>query len=302
MPTTFTGGDLKVAASQSIVNISETLLATNAFSIKVDTSGLALNDTTQVFVVGAAPDAAAFNRDTNNYMTDNGGAHAWKPVTLDTHKKLTFKIPPKEFNKLTTTDLANLYKPYVSKLCDTIIKSAFEKITAANFATNYNIANTAAFDRVAVSKAETALAKLVGTSGERNLVVGMDAFSVLRESLAGMYVSPANGTALIQGNISGVSGFANVIRTTAFAAPAANYMFGIATNKSGIAMAFIPVEVTSQFDGEREVVSDPVTGIPLTFSVDYSKETRDYVATVECIWGSGVMDGKGILRLTATAA
>lgn len=301
MATTFTGGDLKVSASQSIANVSETLLATKAFSTKVDTSGLGKNDTTQVFVAGNAPEAKAFNRDDNNYMTDNGGEHAWKPVTLDTHKKLTFKIPPQVFEKLSTTDLANLYKPYVSKLCDAVVGDAFAKITAAAFAKELDIGELKDFDRDTASKAETALAQLVGTSGERNLVLNMECFGALRESLAGIYVSPVNSQALVQGTIASISGFANVIRTTALkpvGTAKQKYLVGIATNMSGMAMAFAPVKAVPQFDGELEVVSDPVTDIPITFSVDYSKDNRDYVATVEALYGIGVMDSRGILRLT----
>jgi len=299
--TTFTGGDLKVAAMQSIVNVQETLLATKAFSTKVDSTGLGEGDTTQVFVVGNAPEAEAFDRDDNNYMTDNGGGHAWKPVTLSEHKKLTFKISPQEWRKLNTTALANLYKPYVSKLCDGIIATAFAKITQANFSNVLDIGALKDFDKDAASKAEKELAKLVGTSGERNLILNMDYQAALRESLTGLYVGPTNSQALINGSISGISGFANVIRTTAIKSAGTavgKYLVGIATNMSGLAMAFAPVIPPPQFDGELEVVSSEETfDIPITFSVDYSKDNRDYVATVECLYGVGVMDGKGILRL-----
>jgi len=300
MPTTFTGGDLKVAASQSIVNISETLLATQAFSTKVETSGLGEGDTTQVFVVGEVPDAENFDREGNNYMTDNGGAHAWKDIKLSQHKKLTFRIKPQIFDKLSTTDLANLYKPHVSKLCDAVIKSAFEEITAANFSNFLDIPDLSKFDKNAASQVETALAKLVGNGGERNLVLSMDGFSYLRESLTGIYVSPTSDNALIQGSIQGIVGFQNVIRTTALKSVGVEkkkYLVGIATNKSGLAMAFAHVPVTSRFDGDWEVVNDSVTGIPITFSVDYDKDNRDYVATVEVLFGVGIADKKGILRL-----
>jgi len=312
MPTTtFTGGDLKVAAQNSIVNISETLLATKAFSISVDASGLGKGDTTQVFVVGEAPEAKEFNRETNNYMTDNGGEHAWMPVTLTDHKKLTFRIPPNKWDKLNTAALANLYKPYVAKLCDAVIASAFAKITQSNFPNSLDIGNWEDFDKNTASQAEKELAKLVGTSGERNLVLSMDCHAALRESLTGLYVGPTNSQALTQGIITGISGFQNVIRTTAIASAGTTagtkYLCGIATNTSGLAMAFAPVPIVPQFEGEREVVTDGDgigngTGIPITYTVDYDKESRDYVATVEVIFGVGIIDKKGILRLTTTAA
>jgi len=303
MPTTFTGGDLKVAAQQSIANVQETLLPIKAFSKKVDTSGLGKNDTTQVFVVGNAPEAKSFDRDDNNYMTDNGGEHAWKDVKLTEHKKLTFKIPPQIFKKLSTTDLADLYKPYVSKLCDGIIASAFKEIIAANFSKELDVGLEKDFDKDVASQAEKELAKLVGASGERNLVLNMDYHAALRESLVGLYVNPANSQALVQGIISGISGFASVIRTTALKPVGTDkkkYLVGIATNMSGLAMAFAPVEAIPEFTGDLEVISsDETFGIPITFSVDCSKDNRDYVATVEALYGVGVMDGKGILRLTA---
>jgi hypothetical protein len=302
MPTTFTGGDLKVAAQQSIVNIQETLLPTKAFSTKVDTSGLGKGDTTQVFVVGNAPEAGDFDRDDNNYMTDNGGEHAWKPVKLDTHKKLTFKIPPNEFRKLSTSDLADLYKPYVSKLCEGIISAAFAKITVTDFPNAYDVGNWEDFDKDVASQAEKELAKLAGTSGERNLILNMDCHAALRESLTGLYVNPVNSQALMQGSIPGISGFKDTIRTTALKSVGTEkkkYLIGIATNMSGIAMAFAPVEAPPQFDGDIEAVSSAETfGIPITFSVDYSKDNRDYVATVEALYGIGIMSAKGILRLT----
>jgi hypothetical protein len=71
---------------------------------------------------------------------------------------------------------------------------------------------------------------------------------------------------------------------------------------SGIALAVAPVKQVPSFDGESEVSVEPITGIPLTFSVDYSKDVRDYVATVEVLYGIAKLDSKGLLRLTSTVA
>jgi len=307
MPTTtgtsITGGDLKLVADKAVSNVGDILLASKSFSLGVDTEGMEEGDSTQVFVAGAAPDAEEYDDSSNNYETDNGGDHAWKPVQLDSHVKLTFKIKRKDFNKLTPDGFAALYKPYASRVASKVISDVFAKITAANFSNSLNIADASKFDKSNASKAETELAKLVGIGGERNLVLSVDVFDSLRDSLTGIYATPTNNDVLRNGTIPGLSGFANVIRTSAMKPkPSGSYLIGIATNMSGIALATAAVKHIPAFDGEVEVAVDPVTGIPLTFSVDYAKATRSYVATVEILYGIAVLDGKGILRLTTSAS
>ena len=301
MATSITGGDLKLVADKAVSNVGDILLASKSFSLGVETDGMSKGDSTQVFVAGAAPDAEDFDEDDNNYMTDNGGDHAWKPVTLDQHIKLTFQIKPHVFNKFTADSLAALYKPYASKVASKVIGDVFAKITNANFPTSLAIGNAAAFSKSDASKAETELAKLVGVGGERNLVLSVDAFDALRDSLTGIYATPTNNEVLRNGTIPGLSGFANILRTSAIKPGTGTYMIGVATNMSGIALVTAAVKQVPQFDGDVEVSTDPVTGIPLTFSVDYSKETRAFVATVEILYGIAVLDKKGILRLTTTA-
>jgi hypothetical protein len=307
MATSITGGDLKLVADKAVSNVGNILLPAKSFSLGVQTSGMSKGDSTQVFVAGAAPDAEAFDVEDNNYMTDNGGDHAWKPITLDQHIKLTFKILPHIFEKLSADSMAALYKPYVSKVADKVISDVFAKITNANFPTSLSVSDAGAFSKTNVSKAETELAKLVGVGGERNLVLSVEVFDALRDSLTGIYATPTNNDVLRNGTIPGLGGFANILRTTAIKPGTGTYMFGMATNMSGIALATSAVRQVPQFDGEVEVAVDSDgagngTGIPLTFSVDYSKETRAFVATVEILYGIAVLDKKGILRLTTTAS
>jgi len=306
MPTTtgtsITGGDLKLVADKAVSNVGDILLASKSFSLGVDTEGMEEGDSTQVFVAGAAPDAEEYDDEDNNYEKDNGGGHAWKPVTLNYHTKLSFKIKRSVFNKLTPDGLAALYRPYASKVASKVISDVFAKITAANFSNSLNIADATKFSKTNASKAETELAKLVGIGGERNLVLSVDVFDSLRDSLTGIYAAPTNNDVLRNGTIPGLSGFANVIRTSAIQPKSSgSYLIGIATNMSGIALATSAVKHIPQFDGEMEVAVDPVTGIPLTFSIDCAKGTRSYLATVEILYGIAVLDGKGILRLTTSA-
>jgi len=304
MPTTFIGGDLKLVADQAVSNVGEVLLAAKSFSLGVQTTGLYEGDSTQVFVAGAAPDAEDFDEEDNNYMTDNGGDHAWKSLTLNKHKKLTFKIKPQVFEKLTPESLSALYKPHVSKVASKVISDVFAEITQGNYPTSLSVSDPSTFSKSNVSKAETELAKIVGIGSERNLVLSVDVFDSLRDSLTGIYATPTNNEVLRNGTIPGLAGFANVIRTSAIQTKTTvgTHLIGIATNMSGIALATSAVKQIPQFDGDVEVAIDPVTGIPLTFSVDYSKDTRAYVATVEILYGIAVLDKKGILRLTTTVA
>ncbi|MDR3001114.1 MAG: hypothetical protein LBU89_07605 [Fibromonadaceae bacterium] len=301
--TTITGGDLKLIANKAVANIGEILLAANAFALGVESTGMSEGDSTQVFVAGSAPDAKAFNAKDNNYMTDNGGEHAWVPLTLSQHMKLTFRIPPQKFEKLTPDSMAALYKPYVSKVASKIIKDTFAKVTATAFKSSINAGPVKDFNKTIVSNAETALAKLVGQGSDRNLILNMDYYDALRDSLTGIYATPTNNEVLRNGTIPGLSGFANIIRTSAIESATGNgQLIGLATNMSGVALSVAAVKQIPQFDGEVEVAVEEHTKIPLTFSVDYDKDTRSYVATVEALYGIAVIDEKGILRLTSGAA
>ena len=299
MATTFLGGDLKLIANKVVSNTSETLLPMQSFALNVESSGLYYGDSTQVFVPGAAPTATAYNDASNNYMTDNGGNHAWKPIVLDQHVKITFKIPPQKFDKVDGDGLAALFKGAAIKVADKITDDVFAKITAASFPHFHPVGQSMNFDKTEAGKAETALAKLVGAGGTRNLILNFDYFDALRDSLSGMYANPTNNEVLRNGSIPGICGFAATMRTSSLKSDTP--FVGIATNMSGIALSVAAVKQVPTFDGEVEVAVEENTKIPLTFSVDYSKDTRVYVATVEAIYGIAVMAPEGILRLTAGA-
>jgi len=308
MPTTIDGGGLKKVADDAVVNVAEILLSTEAFSISVNTEGLEENDNIQVFVAGTGATATAYDRSSNNYMTDNGAAHAWKPLSLDTHLKSTFSLRRSNYHRLNASQVAAIAKTHVSKIAAAAIKTAFDKITGVNAQNTANFPNeidagaALNFDQSVVSKAETELAKLVGIGGERNLILNLDFFDGLRNNLTGLYANPTNNETLRSGVIPGLAGFASTVRSSAIASavPGVKSLVGLATNKTGIAMGFAAVRPVSDFDGDWEVSIDPVTKIPFTFSTDYSKDNRDLYMTVELLSGVAVLDGKGILRLTST--
>jgi len=298
----FTGSEFRVAAQQAIANVSETLMATEAFSVTVSAKDAKKNDTVAVFVQGAVPEPQWFNRETNHYMTDNGGEAAWVSVNLSAHKKLTFSIMPEILDKLSTEALANMYRTYISKLCNSVIGNV-DSYTGGGYFPIIEVPKAEDFDRKWASKIETALAKKVGgAGGDRYLLLGMDTFSALRESLQGVYVPAVSGNALVDGTIEGLSGFKKVIRTSAIFNETVAGDIGYATNRSGIAIAFAPIYTPEAFTGDVKVVSDPVTGIPITCSIDYDRNTRDYVATVEVLYGMQRLDSRGLIVIKAKAA
>ncbi|MCL2207019.1 MAG: hypothetical protein FWB90_02865 [Fibromonadales bacterium] len=305
MPTTFLGGDLKLAADLAVANPDEILLATKSFSLGVETEGMEEGDSTQVFVAGSVPKAKAFDRKDNNYMTDNGGEHAWKTHTLDYHAKSSFVIARKFFNKLTPQKMAALLKRHVTAVVSKIVDDSFAKITTLAFPNFFNAGPALNFDEGAVNEIETELAKLIGSNSERNLILNMDHFSGLRKNLVNIPPAPTNNEVLLSGIIPGITGFANVIRTTALKSAGNENIVGFATNMSGIALSVAAVNHIPVFKdgaGEVENTIEATTGIPLTFSVDYDKDTRDYVATVEALYAISVIDKNGILCLTSTVA
>lgn len=297
MATTFTGGDLKAVANDVVQNISETLLPMQAFALNVDTTGLYKGDKTQVFVPGTAPAALAYNSVTNNYMTDNGGEHSWKPLHLDQHVKISFTAEAGIYERLGPRGLASLYKTSAVKVADKITKDVYAAIAATAAFQSYAMVPEINFDKSEAGKIETELAKLVGTGEERNLILNFGYFDYLRDSLSGIYANPTNNEVLRTGEIPGVCGFSKVLRTTALNPSS---LVGIATNKTGIAISIAAVKQVSSFRGDVEIATEEFTGIPLTFSTDYIDTTRTYIATVEAIYGIGVMSEKGVLKLTYT--
>jgi len=297
MGTQFTGGDLKLVADNAVSNVGDILLASKSFSLGVSTEGMYEGDSTQVFVAGAAPEAEEFDAEDNNYMTDNGGEHSWKPLPLDKHVKISFTAEAGVYERLGPRGLASLYKTSAIKVADKITKDVYAAIAAATFP-SYPMVQDINFDKSEAGKIETKLAELVGTGDERNLILNFSYFDYLRDSLSGIYANPTNNEVLRTGEIPGVCGFSKVRRTTALNTPT---LVGIATNKTGVALGISAVKQVSSFRGDVEVATEEFTGIPLTFSTDYIDTTRTYIATVEAIYGIAVMSEKGVLKLTYTA-
>jgi len=241
--TSIIGGDLKLIANEAIINVGEILLPLKACARTIETEkeGLKLNDTIQVFVAGDIPAAAEFNAATNNYGTDNGGSHAFKPVQLNKRYKQTFSLQEDQLDRVTSVaDLAEFYKPFAQNVAKQLLLNAIALLTAANFPNTHKTAGAAAFDKSDAGKVETALAKLVGAGNPLNLVLNMEYFDYLRDSLTNLPVNPTNNEVLRQGTIPGIAGFANTLRTTIIPdvpEEAGTYNVGFATNGSGLIIA-----------------------------------------------------------------
>jgi len=197
---------------------------------------------------------------------------------------------------------AGILAPHCVQVAAKITKYAYDLITASAFPNHLEIGAAEDFDKSGASKAETAFAKLVGTNGERSLILNFDFFDALRDSLTAIYANPTNNEILRNGVIPGISGFSKVVRTSSIPAlPATNgvHLAGIATNGTGIALAVAAVRTVPEFRGSVETAVEPMSGVPLTISVDVSSDSRAYLATVEAFCGVAVLDAKGILRLTS---
>ncbi|MDR2554150.1 MAG: hypothetical protein LBC64_01870 [Fibromonadaceae bacterium] len=309
MPTTTVlGGDLKLIANEAIINVGEILLPLKACARTIETEkeGLKQNDNIQVFVAGSIPEAGEFNASTNNYGTDNGGDHAFKPVKLDKRFKQTFSLQEDQLDRITSVaELAEFYKPFAQNVAKQLLLNAIALVTAANFPNSYKTAGAVVFDKSDAGKAETALAKLVGIGNPLNLVLNMEYFDYLRDSLSFLPANPTSNEVLRQGTIPGIAGFSETLRTSIIPdvpAEAGTYTVGFATNGSGLIIANGVSPSIRDNSIDYSVATDPVTGIAMAFSGFWKQDTRTYIATVETLTGAAVGSDKGLLRLVQTVS
>lgn len=302
MATEILGGDLKVISDLSIPSVSPILLQTRAFSKAVEVrESVSLNDTVQVFVGGAVPDATEYDDDDNNYETDNGGSHAWKPVTITNHVKSGFSLPIAKIERLDVKGVASIYSAHAKKVALQTSALMFAKIVASSFGMELVLGDPASFDASDVNAAETALATATGLGTERYMILKTDYFKSLRDDTS-IASSQFTGSSDVvrNGVIPGIYGFNEIIRTNVL--PTAEHMVGLVTDATGLLFAQAIEDPRNKIeDVEFELAVDPDTGITLGFSGHYSSKTRKFHGNVESWIGCGIGRPEGLIRLVSAA-
>lgn len=309
MATEILGGDLKLVSDLSIKSVSPLLLPLRAFAKTAETRDtVAKGDSVQVFVGGAIPDAAEFAEDTNHYETDNGGSHAWKPVTINSHPKSTFSLAPAQLNRLTIQQISDMFSVHAKIVAKKISVDLFTKVTKANFA-KYAVVGTAEnFDASDVNALETAIVESAGLGDDKHLITNLAYFKALRDdtTLANNAYTGVSDV-VREGVIPGVYGLREVVRTSLL--PSTGNLVGLVTDTTGLIFGQVienPIaaaeKVGVSMEGlQFEVAVDPDTGLQLCYSAHFNPRARRFYCTVETWCGSDIGRADGLIRVVSTA-
>lgn len=255
-------------------SLQATLPALKAFSFGVELGQKSLGDKAKVFLHGAVPEPAAFNKTTNNYTTASDINFSQVEVPLNKLTKITVPVVRQQLrNGLILQDLID---GMIKKMINSTIKDAIALITAADFGApvHTGVASTMTSDVVADLAGVAADAGwgenmhlLLLTTYYTNLVKDDDL-----KILGGPDAQEQIKSGIVQ-TLSGITAH----RFPGLAGPAGENLTGFFTDGSALAIGYaenelqIGVEKKLEFYQTVRVEGGPIVSIRIQGSEDVNE-------------------------------
>lgn len=238
----------------------------------------------------------------NDYETASGNAGAVE-VPLNKYAKATVSMTDREFAESSTADLKIFGQQMGAAVATKVIKGVFELITKGNFPTTL-APNPGMSMTSLLSLARAKFNSLMVPAQGRAYFPSADAYLELGNDPAVKVASAMayGGTEYVRDGVIprllGFNLFESVVMPTS---PSA--VNGFIVHPSAIAVAtraIIPSEQRAYIESRK--ITDPATGITMTYRRHYGTKAGKLFATIECYWGAAVGVKEGLILMPAIPA
>lgn len=231
------------------------------------------------------------------YETPSGSAGAVK-VSLDKYAKATVGLTDREFAESSVADLKTFGKQMGAAVAVKVIKNVFSLITKSNYPTSLTPeAGMSMMDLLTLARAK--FNSLMVPMEGRSYFPSSDAFLELAKDPVIKVASAMTygGTEYIRdGVIPRLLGFDLFESTILPTSPAA--VNGFVAHPSAIAIATRAIPPSEQRAYiETRKITDPATGITMTYRRHYGTGKGKQFATIECYYGYAVGIKEGLIML-----
>lgn len=297
MATTLTNADTQVLAQLSLNALLEKLGPITAFSTQFDSEGARKGDIVKVATYGAMPAAAAFNRSSNNYESDDAVSVTYVDVTLSEHLISTFKLDDEQSEKVDVELMSMNAGHAVAKQA---LINAYGLITNANFGAAVFTGAAGTFDSDEV--ADLWQAAVDANFGDDRVLQLTPAYivSLLKDADIKNAEKSDSDAALRDGAVGPLYEFD--VQTSQVLPANGENLVGFITDKSGIAVAMAPPPVpagNAAMIVDSAVATDPETGITIQVRQHYNPGPGEVYINYETLFGKSVGQSNGLKRLVS---
>lgn len=291
--------------SQSALEQFASILAPlNAFSTSFNDEASQRGNKVTILNLANTSSAKAFDASKGYESQDT--AYNQTQISLSQHKFVTWHITDKQRSESSAVELerfgyqkgADLAKAVFQDICSVIVTSnyASEKVSLAN-----------AFDADDVADMRSlALGNNLPIEGCSLVLNNAHFTNLLKDSAVASALNYGSSDAIRGGNVPSLFGIPSVYESNSV--PNNNPASGSAENLEGflahpcglaVAMRYLEPSNTQEYISARRV-SDPKTGLVMGYREFYDAKMGVQTAVLECVYGSAVGRGEGIVRLVSS--
>jgi len=302
MASSFANMDIKINADTALDTIKDQLIPYSAMAFEVKTAeGVVSGDTVQVPFITKGADATAYHKINNNYETDNGEAHSFKPITINKHYLKTAELTPAQWLRLSDDSLQKIWTELARGNASAMSKDMMALILAATYGAPCFTGVASTFDADDLVDCRRALVDATGQETGLIAVLGGTYYDgILKDAqVNGVGAFGTDGPAR-NALLPNTRGFDSIISSNIIPGNAEN-LVGFVTTGQGIVGAQVVETPALPDDVMFTTSTDPYTGFTLGFRAHQSRVTGNYFMSAECWGGFAAGNTASLKRLISVA-
>ena len=221
-------------------------------------------------------------------------------ISLDSHKFVTWHITDKQRSESSSIELERFGYQKGADLAKAVFQDICADITNGNFS-DKKVSTATAFDADDVADMRSlALGNNLPIEG-CSLVLNNGHFTnLLKDSAVASALNYGSSDAIRGGNVPSLFGIPSVYETNSVPTNSENLQ-GFLAHPCGLAVAmrYLEPSNTQEYISARRV-SDPKSGLVMGYREFYDAKMGVQTAVLECVYGSAVGRGEGIVRLVTS--
>jgi hypothetical protein len=285
--------------SQSALEQFASILAPlNAFSTSFNDEASQRGNKVTILNLANTSSATDFGASTGYASQDT--TYGQTQISLNKHKFVSWHISDKQRSESSAVELERFGYQKGADLAKAVFQDICSDIKNANYS-DKKISGASAFDADDVADMRSlALGNNLPIEG-CSLVLNNGHFTnLLKDSAVASALNYGSSDAIRGGNVPSLFGIPSVYETNSIPANSENLQ-GFLAHPCGLAVAmrYLEPSNTQEYISARKV-SDPKTGLVMGYREFYDAKMGVQTAVLECVYGSAVGRGEGIVRLVSS--
>lgn len=285
--------------SQSALEQFASILAPlNAFSTSFNDEASQRGNKVTILNLANTTSATDFGASTGYASQDT--TFGQTQISLDNHKFVSWHITDKQRSESSAVELERFGYQKGADLAKAVFQDICSDIKNANFS-DKKVSTASSFDADDVADMRSlALGNNLPIEGCSLVLNNAHFTNLLKDSAVASALNYGSSDAIRGGNVPSLFGIPSVYESNSVPSNSENLQ-GFLAHPCGLAVAmrYLEPSNTQEYISARRV-SDPKTGLVMGYREFYDAKMGVQTAVLECVYGSAVGRGEGIVRLVTS--